>query len=94
MTLNIGRNLWPVIWPSILLRVRTRFRSFWGIYIYADLLIVFRKALDRVGDHADEFYETYREYKARERLGPGMFLRDSFSELPQVNRPLCSVFPR
>lgn len=45
---------------------------------------VFKRALLRVGDYADDFYEAYREHRTREHLGPGIFLRDSFSELPQA----------
>jgi hypothetical protein len=58
------------------------------VNMYALLIIVsvvFRKALARVGDHADDFYETYREYRQRERFGLGMLFKDSLSELPQVS---------
>ncbi|EKM60432.1 uncharacterized protein PHACADRAFT_109893 [Phanerochaete carnosa HHB-10118-sp] len=52
---------------------------------------LFKHALNRVGDYADDFYETYREYRNREQLGPGIFLRDSLSELPQIAFALRAV---
>ena len=76
------QGTWRCTWPQV---------SLWRSLVSSLLTsVVFKRALARVGDYADDFYEAYREHRTREHLGPGMFLRDSFSELPQARSPsLC-----
>ena len=47
-------------------------------------LSVFKDAVQQIGDYADGFWETIREYNSHETLKLTGLLRDSIGEMPHV----------
>jgi hypothetical protein len=45
----------------------------------------YQQALERIGDNAGDFWETWRSYQAQDKLTVSSLLREPLRQLPQVN---------